>query len=38
MQKPNITEDEYEQMFVFMVAVIVGTALLIGYGLYKIFC
>lgn len=38
MQKPNITEDEYEQMFVFMLCVIVGTVALIGYVLYRIFC
>jgi hypothetical protein len=38
MQKPNITEDEYEQMFVFMLAVIIGTVALIGYALYRIFC
>jgi len=40
MQKPNLTEDEYEyeQMFVFMLAVIIGTVALIGYALYRIFC
>lgn len=38
MLKPNITEKEYEGMFVFMIVVIVGAFVLAAVCLYNIFC
>lgn len=38
MQKPQITEKDYEGMFALMLITIVGVLALTGYCLYSIFC